>query len=158
MRAEKGKRMDLSTARRLLIVCSIETGDIFRVFPDGTACEIHSERDLNEPENIAALTSYTHDTAKFLAAGDDFEPVTFDVCMTCDGSGKEYGPTWITQDDAGIHAICADRWCACESKKPAGAKHSERAEHPCCDCKGRGYSWMWSNRFVKRADLPQAAA
>lgn len=104
----------------LLIVQAVLTGDYFRLWPDGRACEIGSEDDLREARDMAKLEPNRIDSAKFLssAEGDLFWILQATTCDECGGEGEvEKFDRWHEADEGmvmGRHAAPRSeecRWC-----------------------------------------------
>jgi hypothetical protein len=120
----------------LTIVCSVQTGDLFRVFPDGRACEIGDEEDLRSPYALSVLEPYRCDTSKYQspAQGDLFRTCPFVECERCEGYGVVANPDY-------------------------GPFGDEPATTSCRECSGEcgWYPLNVANRIVNRAELPQFA-
>jgi hypothetical protein len=122
---------------KLLIVCWVATGDLFRVFPDGRACEITDEDELHEACGVLAdLEPTRRGTAKLLdqEQGNEFwlcVPVT---CQECD-DGKTNANADLLDDDG---------W---------------QPDTYCRPCNGSGLTYKYTNTApVPRELLPSSPA
>lgn len=144
-----------------LVVCSVETGDLFRVFPSGRVTEIPREDDLREPKVLAALEERY---ARELSAeqGDTFRLVTFYPCKDCNGSGREVAAAYVRREWDDIHSYYEKFVsCAVHSGPPPLQNRWLRAveshEHDCCECYGTGSLYNYTDEIVTRRELIEIA-
>ena len=69
-----------------LVVQSLTTGDYFRVWPDGRACQVHGEMDLDDADTVDSLHPTRVSTRNFhsVGQGDEWELIERDECPSCE--------------------------------------------------------------------------
>lgn len=120
----------------LLVVQSAETGDYFRIWPDGRAVELH-EDELRYPSAIADMQPTRRDTARLWKPeqGERFWRCVEWPCTNCNGG--EDRPLVTEPDD----------------------DHGYRSEYRCDECENEGFTLgtRSGDPDILRSELPYDA-
>jgi hypothetical protein len=145
-----------------LVLISLRTGDLWRMFPSAIGTRIPSEEDLIGWEEMNRLQE------RFALPlppeqGDEFACVDFGECQDCKGSGLEVCDAWIGGEYVDDHGYtnafqgCVEHGSEPTTRwgEPRGLHIEEDHEHDCCRCDGtgRGYD-LESGAVIQRSEIP----
>lgn len=136
-----------------LLVVADTAGEFFRIFPDGSACEICDENDLRDVRVVAELRPVEGHADRIV--GPSLEIIAWARCAACDGTGTFKGTCVCVEefdDDHGPFVLAKRPWQPGHSMGYREFVDDDRS-CACPTCAGSGFDYRWTGVRVPHLPL-----